>query len=167
MGDPEDESVQDKNDKKRNFLSKVKIGGSGACLRCIKEGLGLKLYYIDKDPPSPEAVVLPAEQKWDTALPVPANKNGDENIIVYVFRQQMQNKNKRNTCLRELLVPELQIQVSGLLIDRGDLRQFIVSFKLLLPHKNLYPISNNHFIPFQSIDLKYQCVDMPYCNQYF
>jgi len=85
-----------KNGKRSTFLGKVKIGGSTfvktgsealvyyplekrSVFSQIKGELGLKVYYVEEDPPTSDAAAPPAEQKADAATPAPAeNLKEDE-----------------------------------------------------------------------------------------
>lgn len=86
-----------KNGKRNTFLGKVKIAGSTlvksgsealiyyplekrSVFSQIKGEIGLKVYYVDEDPPAPEPAATPAEQKSEAAAPVPVEEKPPEEV---------------------------------------------------------------------------------------
>lgn len=86
-----------KNGKRNTFLGKVKIAGSTlvnsgsealiyyplekrSVFSQIKGEIGLKVYYVDEDPPAPEPAAAPAEQKSEAAAPVPTEEKPPEEV---------------------------------------------------------------------------------------
>ncbi|KAG6658700.1 FT-interacting protein 7 [Carya illinoinensis] len=92
-----------KNGKRSNFLGKVKIGGSTfvqsgsealvyyplekrSVFSQIKGEIGLRICYIDENPPASESVVPPVEQNSEAAPPVPVEEDA---------KKQEENKDEK------------------------------------------------------------------------